>query len=755
MNNDVVPLDDLPVIVVEKPALVFDSLGGFYQTSLAEALKKQFQIIATPGEIINHELHNGDIYIQRIMGEGSLAQAQRVQQSDIAIRNLRPGKRLNLDALLLREISFSVNNEEFLQEFYTDVESLNTRRHWFVPYKPVVQLSRRNQVQYYVDGENYCTALYQDLLNARHHIYLTGLHFMADFGLIRSTNPWETLANILLQKAQQGIKIYLIVNQFWFQERNLLGYWDNCHQFQLFDTNTELTTQIQRAWTDNSQSSDRREQFWKELENQIRPRIAVGGRIERYLPATVDLFRQLAGQQNIKCRTDIHPGHIMHSHHQKTVVIDDQVAYVGGIDLTHLDGDRWDNNNHSTQNRFTRNRDQKYWHDIHARLAGNAAQFVTQNFHDRWRNGRLYEIQTSGLAANPRQVTIDRDQNNQTESFNAVSPVSEQVRTYSEAEIQQFSSPKVQFIRSMPEGRNYYTPRNSNWERSAKDAYIVGIKAARHSIYLENQWVSDESIWSELAQAAERNQNNPNFRIVIMLPYEPLRAAGAGANQNLLTELDILKLLIKCRNSQTLSIFSLMGSNNVPIYVHSKMMVIDDMWSLIGSANAGGISLEGIREFGILGGGNRPDTELSFITLDQTFARNLRRSTWQDHLNNSQPGNSFNQGVRIMRQHANTRNRRIRYSPYLVSAFGGIDLRVFSYSERELHQLLTTQGVQVVRQYLVSLYQINRQIDQQIRTAENALQRRIYQRIRQEAGVIISVLRNQVLRLIPEIMASV
>lgn len=746
---EIIDGNELPTLIAHQPALVFDAMAGFYQTPLQDALANQFQIIGLPGGVLVDEVQSGDIHIQRVLGEGMLAQAQRLEQEDISLYKMMPGQRLDTYSLLLREIDYPVYKSDTDFDYLFDTESAADQRHWFVPNKPVVQLANRNQVQFYVDGESYCTALYQDLLRARHHIYLTGLHFMADFGLIRSVSPWTTLADALLQKAQQGVRIYLIVNQFWEQERNMLGYWHN-HEYHRFDTSTPIATQIQRAWADTTPPNDRRDQIYRDLENQIRPRIAEGGSIERYLPATVDLFRQLAGQQNIKCRTDIHPGHIMHSHHQKTVVIDDAIAYVGGIDLTHVDGDRWDNHNHSTRNRLTRNRDQRYWHDIHGRLEGHAAQFVAQNFQDRWRNGRLYQIVTRSLAPRPRQVIISRDVNNQSESFNRVNPTSERPRAYSEDEIRRFSAPKVQLVRSMPEGRNYITP-SGNWERTAKDAYITGIRAARHSIYLENQWISDESIWEQLAQAAQRNRNNSNFRIVIMLPNEPLRAAGAGANQNLLTEFDIIKVLRSCRDSQTLSVFSLVNRDSHQIYVHSKMMIVDDMWTLIGSANAGGISLEGIRQFGALGGGNRPDTELSFITLDQTFAQNLRRTCWQDHLNNQSPGSNFNNGVRLMRQHADSQRQRIRHSPYLVNAFGGIDLRIFSYSDDELRRIIEAQGRQAIVQYVRALYRIYQQIDQQISAAAGEVQRQLYQRIRREIEAMITDLRDRIIRLVGSI----
>ena len=41
----------------------------------------------------------------------------------------------------------------------------------------------------------------------------------------------------------------------------------------------------------------------------------------------------------------------MHCHHEKTIVIDDRVAFVGGIDLTSESGDRYDTNDHPSRAR--------------------------------------------------------------------------------------------------------------------------------------------------------------------------------------------------------------------------------------------------------------------------------------------------------------------------------------------------------------------------------------------------------------------
>ena len=53
----------------------------------------------------------------------------------------------------------------------------------------------------------------------------------------------------------------------------------------------------------------------------------------------------------------------MHCHHEKLVVVDDEVAYVGGIDLTSLAGNRLDTPEH-------RARGELGWHDAAARIEG-------------------------------------------------------------------------------------------------------------------------------------------------------------------------------------------------------------------------------------------------------------------------------------------------------------------------------------------------------------------------------------------------
>src|ERR671936_2761064 len=67
----------------------------------------------------------------------------------------------------------------------------------------------------------------------------------------------------------------------------------------------------------------------------------------------------------------------MHCHHEKLVVVDERVAFVGGIDLTTLDGDRFDTSEHPA-------RGARGWHDVSTRLQGPIVADAAEHFRLRW-----------------------------------------------------------------------------------------------------------------------------------------------------------------------------------------------------------------------------------------------------------------------------------------------------------------------------------------------------------------------------------
>src|SRR5690348_14497719 len=87
-------------------------------------------------------------------------------------------------------------------------------------------------------------------------------------------------------------------------------------------------------------------------------------------------FELLAGGTQIKYGLDARE-RPMHCHHEKLVIVDGELAFVGGIDLTTLAGDRFDTSAHPA-------RGAAGWHDAAARLTGPAVADVAAHFALRW-----------------------------------------------------------------------------------------------------------------------------------------------------------------------------------------------------------------------------------------------------------------------------------------------------------------------------------------------------------------------------------
>lgn len=521
---------------------------------------------------------------------------------------------------------------------------------YFVDYLPITS---DNKLTFYADGKGYCADLYKALTAAAKFVFLTGLHFMHDFELVRggATKAGTTkLATVLAEVAERKVEVFLLVNQFWKDEHEIF---------------------------------EKKRKF-------IKQRISASGELWGYLPETFKLFRALSRYPNVHCRTDIHPNtYLFGTHHQKTIVIDDKIAFLGGVDLTYLDGDRWDTSAHNRDDRHT-DRTQKFWHDIHMRVQGPAVQFVRDNFQQRWKYGRLHTLRLDGDG----KIQADKDDARPT------LPAFPKATTYTYPDGSETpDAPRVQIVRSMPatstwqedmpawnKGRPKPKPKNTlttGWqsvgERSCKDAYLIGLRAARRYIYLENQWVADEDIWEELAKAAKRNKDNKDFRIVVVIPYEPLFAAGLGSNQELWIGAEMEDVIDAARDEATFGVYSLVQREyredngqldaEQQIYVHSKVLLVDDEWLMIGSANAGGISLEGLR-YG--GGASRPDTELSAVVLDKGFASAFRRTVWEEHLGRPVAKEYESRDADHFRRIAGTNDKKLRFFPGYQSIKRGV-----------------------------------------------------------------------------------
>ena len=222
----------------------------------------------------------------------------------------------------------------------------------------------------------------------------------------------------------------------------------------------------------------------------------------------------------------------MHCHHEKLVVVDGEVAFVGGIDLTSYDGDRFDTNDHPARGSLG-------WHDAAARLRGPAVADVAAHFRLRW-----------------REVTG--------EDLPAVEPPP------SAGDVE------LQVVRTVPEKIYDALPRG---EFSIAESYVRALRAAQRLVYLENQFLWSPEIVHILVGKL-RNPPTDEFRIVVLLPAKPNNGADDTRGQlGVLVDADDgAGRFLACALHQR-------GADTSPVYVHAKIGIVDDEWLTLGSAN--------------------------------------------------------------------------------------------------------------------------------------------------------------------------
>jgi phosphatidylserine/phosphatidylglycerophosphate/cardiolipin synthase-like enzyme len=259
----------------------------------------------------------------------------------------------------------------------------------------------------------------------------------------------------------------------------------------------------------------------------------------------------------------------MHCHHEKLVVIDDELAFVGGIDLTDLGGDRYDTPEHPARGRMG-------WHDVAARLRGPAVADVHHHVAERW-----------------QAVT------------------GEPLEALAATAVESAGDTELQIVRTLPERIYDFAPRG---DFRIIEAYLRALRSAEQFVYLENQFLWSPEIVNVLAGKL-REPPSDGFRVVIMLPGKPNTGGDDTRGQlALLADADgdggrFLATTIRARTANT----------SDRVYVHAKVGIVDDRWLTVGSANLNAHSFFN-------------DTEVNLVTCDAALARDTRLRLWAAHL---------------------------------------------------------------------------------------------------------------------------
>jgi phosphatidylserine/phosphatidylglycerophosphate/cardiolipin synthase-like enzyme len=232
-------------------------------------------------------------------------------------------------------------------------------------------------------------------------------------------------------------------------------------------------------------------------------------------------------------------------HHQKIAVIDDAVAFCGGLDLT---VDRWDTRAHEQQNRGRRTVGRSYGprHDVAAAVDGDAARALGEQACQRWEKatGRSVQPVDAKHIAWPRKLQPT--------------------------------------LRDVDVGIARTLPQLDDREevREVEALNLEAIAAARQTIYLENQYLASRRLVDALAT---RLSEEDGPEIVIVLPRRGNNTLERGTMDGARHRL--IRLLWAADEHHRLGVYYPVTEGGLPIYVHSKVMVVDDRLLRIGSSN--------------------------------------------------------------------------------------------------------------------------------------------------------------------------
>ena len=241
------------------------------------------------------------------------------------------------------------------------------------------------------------------------------------------------------------------------------------------------------------------------------------------------------------------------SHHQKFVVIDNSVAFVGGLDFN---ADDWDDRDHLPHNplRGTSEKPHGPYHDIQASLVGPAALELAKYFKTRWERAGHNGLELHAplpLAS----VDVGRPIHGQSVALSLNQPKT------------------MSFPESTLEIRNLY-----------EDA----IRAAREMIYMENQYFSADAVANVLAERME-DRSLPALDIAVIQPKQAPGWVEAAAMEpgrlHWIKELSALAERTGHRLRFYYSAAAGRDGNEVATLIHSKLMIVDDRFLTVGSAN--------------------------------------------------------------------------------------------------------------------------------------------------------------------------
>ncbi|XP_077252065.1 phospholipase D alpha 4 [Tasmannia lanceolata] len=415
-------------------------------------------------------------------------------------------------------------------------------------------------------------------------------------------------------------------------------------------------------------------------------------------PRLHNKFPTLFAHHQKTITTDTKPQLLSSSAQPNDGMIDEEVreivSFIGGLDL--CDG-RYDTEEHSlfqTLNTDSHANDfyqinfdgaslhkggpREPWHDVHACVMGDAAWDVLANFEQRWTKqcdpSLLFPFnKIPNLLHHTCHPSLDHTYNWNVQVFRSIDRIS---------------------TRTLPD--------DSSVEHSIHEAYVETIRRAEKFIYIENQYfIGGCHIWEKDRHCGCKNlipveialkvvskiRSKERFAVYIVIPMWPEGVPESEPVQDILhwTRLtmsmmykligeaiqesgesvnprdylnffclanrekkSIGEFVPPCSPQHTSHYWKAQMHRRFLVYVHSKLMIVDDEYILIGSANMNQRSMDGRRDTEIVIGCHQPEFIRNKRSHGEIHA--YRMSLWYEHTGHTEELFSEPESVECVRK---------------------------------------------------------------------------------------------------------
>ncbi|MGE0403757.1 MAG: phospholipase D-like domain-containing protein [Kofleriaceae bacterium] len=289
------------------------------------------------------------------------------------------------------------------------------------------------------------------------------------------------------------------------------------------------------------------------------------------------------GHKRLKYRMDnAHPPGA--SHHQKLIVVDRSVAFLGGMDVCNS---RWDDRDHAATapDRCSGHRSYAPYHDVQAYVTGDAVDVLREWFCTRW------------LLATEQDICIE-------DAPRRDLPITPSIDV---------DAPVVALARTLPRMEEPVSPPVSE----LYDLHARAIMEAERVIYVENQYFSCDEIADWFVRRMERG--GPPLDIVVVLPEK-----SAGFKERIsigVYQQRILEKLgrVAARTGHRFGVYYTAArgpDGDVPVFIHAKVLCVDDRFLLVSSANLSNRSMGFDSELGLAWETIEPTASIASARID-------------------------------------------------------------------------------------------------------------------------------------------